>query len=870
MLKREVHSNDRSCPAKIVDLDPANQSVSMIYGLRFTLCDNVDDPTSRLSGVMKPVCFRDLNYARSDRGDQGIEFSGAIYQSVIILDEDVIVGSSAFLNACEEYIERTKTFTNGGSEYLFPRGAVSVSFRVSGFNGDHTSNTFCHGEIVGFIQPWLPDQPFTFDICRMLIREDRYAYAYLQRCKKSGKLSVNVNIFNSFVQSNSTDLMVAGPIVLGYKDAKNNIHEIGPIGYNEEDKGWVSRTALTVDIPVPPKTDVEELRSSPFVLYEEQVLARHGGKMRTVDFKSMFCEADDGYYCRLDDVVHRLQYDEIIMTEVYATKFGKRVDNGTSIRAKLNRKFIKSADKIEVCGNAGSNNNADEYLATVTTNNGVAKFSIKNLGPGRPRGFIENQVYTVEFAVQGSIQESNPLDTVTMANLLFFDQFMTPEKPSWLVDILPILKAYAQLYPSMSRIVQLDNFGSVVSRRWALKKVFSKDKDDSAYMPVTRDLSDAKRTLLLQWLSGPEGDGKEDPLYMNTDNMEDLKQGLQTALELEHATMPPYLTALFSIKEGHNQYVYDAIKDVVMEEMLHFALVGNIMIALGFHPQISSIAFVPKFPGSLPGGLRQDLIVHLRKCSRDQLKMFMNIESPEKQNVEVNGVIPVFGKFTNKQQTNLYTIGFLYNLLILALENPSIDFPGLDCDPNDARVKHQVTVDGAFGGKLTKIKTKEDAIAALQMIKEEGEGASPIDFTDPDPDAKTEMPELAHYYRFAEIVHGKRLVKTAMGYSYSGPEIILDEDGIYNMQDDPNMANLPRGSAERTNMEMFARKYQAMLNGLHTSFNGKPENITTAISAMFSLTISAKGLMEMPLPGDNPNKETVGVSFQLPFTRLEN
>lgn len=35
-------------------------------------------------------------------------------------------------------------------------------------------------------------------------------------------------------------------------------------------------------------------------------------------------------------------------------------------------------------------------------------------------------------------------------------------------------------------------------------------------------------------------------------SIESLREHLQWALELEHATIPPYLCALYSIKKGHN------------------------------------------------------------------------------------------------------------------------------------------------------------------------------------------------------------------------------------------------------------------------------------------------------------------------------
>ena len=60
----------------------------------------------------------------------------------------------------------------------------------------------------------------------------------------------------------------------------------------------------------------------------------------------------------------------------------------------------------------------------------------------------------------------------------------------------------------------------------------------------------------------------------------------------------------------------------------------------------------------------------------------------------------------------------------------------------------------------------ETATAALGMIVQEGEGTpdTPLDFEG----------EYAHYYRFAEIFHGRQLTaepSSAIGYAYNGPEI---------------------------------------------------------------------------------------------------
>ena len=131
-------------------------------------------------------------------------------------------------------------------------------------------------------------------------------------------------------------------------------------------------------------------------------------------------------------------------------------------------------------------------------------------------------------------------------------------------------------------------------------------------MPVTRDLSAPKREMIRQWLAKP--------VYMRLDSKGDLMQALQLAVELEHSTIPPYLTALYSIKQGSNVEVADLIRSVVIEEMLHMALSSNILISIGGAPNIDRPDFVPTYPGPLPGGLRGGLTVRLRRCSIAQIR----------------------------------------------------------------------------------------------------------------------------------------------------------------------------------------------------------------------------------------------------------
>ena len=66
--------------------------------------------------------------------------------------------------------------------------------------------------------------------------------------------------------------------------------------------------------------------------------------------------------------------------------------------------------------------------------------------------------------------------------------------------------------------------------------------------------------------------------------LDSLRSHLQTALEVELSTVPPYLCALYSIKPGANPESSRLIRSVVMEEMLHMTLVANLLNAVGGKP----------------------------------------------------------------------------------------------------------------------------------------------------------------------------------------------------------------------------------------------------------------------------------------------
>src|SRR5262249_44744106 len=126
---------------------------------------------------------------------------------------------------------------------------------------------------------------------------------------------------------------------------------------------------------------------------------------------------------------------------------------------------------------------------------------------------------------------------------------------------------------------------------------------------------------------------------------------------------PPYLCAQWSINSDPDA-VGDMIQNIVVQEMFHFALAGNILTALGGTPNIANARFITNYPTSvLPGGIPQKLPVDLKPLSTDQLDVFMQVEFPE---------FPPVALLAAEKPT---TIGALYSTISSALTavNPAID-----------------------------------------------------------------------------------------------------------------------------------------------------------------------------------------------------
>jgi hypothetical protein len=344
-------------------------------------------------------------------------------------------------------------------------------------------------------------------------------------------------------------------------------------------------------------------------------------------------------------------------------------------------------------------------------------------------------------------------------------------------------------------------------------------------------------------------------LFEGLDSLGGVQEALQYAIQLEHATIPPYLYALYSLKPGANEEIAGLIGGVVAEEMAHLALAANVLNAIGGSPVIDRPGFIPTYPGPLPGGVDKGLTVHLAPFSKEVVeKTFMVIEHPEH--------IPDFPRGLDEAEPPQTTIGMFYTQIsdAIAKLGEGIFIPD-----------HSKQVVGGFSAvEVIPVTGVESAQAAIETIIEQGEGTatSPVD-----PDGRPG--DLAHYFRFAEIVYGHQLVPNPNAgpdtpyderWSYTGPEIPCDETGVLNLVSDPTV-NGPKptyaeGTTTRHLCDTFNYTYTSLLKSLHDTFNGRPDALPAAIGLMWSLEQQFMEMTRTPADPNDPKGKLAAPSFE--------
>ena len=332
-----------------------------------------------------------------------------------------------------------------------------------------------------------------------------------------------------------------------------------------------------------------------------------------------------------------------------------------------------------------------------------------------------------------------------------------------------------------------------------------------------------------------------------------LKDYIHRAMILEHATIPPYLTALYSLHPQTNSDAYHVLRVVVVEEMLHLTIAANLMNAIGGSPNLTDAGFVPQYPAYLPDG-ETDFQVNLECFSPCAIDTFLKIERPSLAPTEEQRRVArrcrgasLLTACPEDESLEFYSIGDFYAEIkrgfeyLYEMRGPSL-FSG---DP-----ARQVTPEYYYsgGGELCAVSDIDSARSAIDLVIRQGEGEGGGIY-----DSER---ELAHFYRFEQLKLGRYYQPGDERHKPTGPECHVDWEAVY-----PTVTN-PRIDKYKVSEELyetargFNRDYADFLKLLTDAFNGRPQLLLEAVPKMFTLRNGAHLLIRNPLPGSNARTDS--------------
>jgi len=501
-------STDRTS-GKLVDLDPQWQLASAPWGLDVRLTDG--RTPAFFGGRYQPNPFRDLWFSRNVNA-QSDSAASSTFQSVL---ENVEWADDAMLSP---FLRQLRDATTGDM--------LSIRLATFGYNGNVKDPRFTLGTVVGTIGPQLDGEPTSFVRGRRFVPANNIPNSW-----------AGITYFSGQIDEPSKTAFLDLSNALQIVDSKGTPNPIGVMTLGVlRDASMAENTPVTPDSFLPiariPYDDPDWLAKTSGIfaatLTDEQFdLAKtHPLALVTVSETNpgstdldlgygivAIREAQDGLYVCAEPLVHRIDGAGRAESLVYATRYGKPVP-GASIAITQMGSIPGQGGGYGVdqpsapIPDMGVPETAVTFAVEggpatggtiVADEDGVARLDISTTSPGNPRGYIDGQVYVIDYRIPG--QSNTARSSFDYIVLHVRDDFDVPADPTW-DDIAPIMTQYGNLYPIMSKhLVDLSSEASCARHADILHLAFSLPETDPNYMPVTRDLSVYKRDTILAWLA---------------------------------------------------------------------------------------------------------------------------------------------------------------------------------------------------------------------------------------------------------------------------------------------------------------------------------------------------------------------------------
>jgi hypothetical protein len=326
--------------------------------------------------------------------------------------------------------------------------------------------------------------------------------------------------------------------------------------------------------------------------------------------------------------------------------------------------------------------------------------------------------------------------------------------------------------------------------------------------------------------------------------LEDIRRALQSAMELEHSTLPLYSFSMYSIRT-QNYTAYNLMRSIIMEEMIHMGISANMLAAIGGSPRIRNLD--PGYPtDGLPGGAEPDVHARLAPLSRKQVRNFMRVEVPD-------FLLPNFLNADQMAHEEFPTIGRFYNVVKEAFVHLETEGGQVTAAINAGGPANQIEDD--IG--IAKITEFNGLMQGIEEIMEQGEGS-----TSPTLMASAQYEgEESHYTKFAEIFYGRKFVNPELrsvtpdteasffrGDRVITPEVInvlaVTADGYGKILQEFNKIDPEGATKAQQALDGLDRAYTEVMAALDDVWNGPIEqqgpNLSKAVIGMTELKVPVR------------------------------
>jgi hypothetical protein len=303
-----------------------------------------------------------------------------------------------------------------------------------------------------------------------------------------------------------------------------------------------------------------------------------------------------------------------------------------------------------------------------------------------------------------------------------------------------------------------------------------------------------------------------------------LRAALQSAIELELSTLPPYLCGYWCLKDS-TSYPAVQLNNIFFQEMLHFGLACNLLSATGGQPDVLAGYDRIRYPGPLPGGVVPACDGGLVPCDPNfEVRlgfsdfqgfawMATQIEYPEDPAPRPALLIAA---------ETFPTIGQFYDAILQAFKD------------NTANIPYDKSNQVSGPLHLTVVDNLDAAATAIQLIQQQGEGGSKYPVSAPG--------VLSHFYSFGELFYLKKYrfdAATQTG-DWNGDQISIPDGQVF------PMTPVPEGgyASPPSDVTDFDGCFTQMLKDLDSAWSaGSKMALSKAISLMPTLSAMATSLL---------------------------